>query len=58
MFSKTLSKLICKIFGHNMFYWNTDISGPSQCKRCGHIEPGVVWSVPPMPSVKPPKDQE
>jgi len=45
-------KILCKLFGHKMFFDTTDCTGPSTCKRCGHTEPGVIWTHPPMPPVK------
>jgi hypothetical protein len=46
--------ILCKIFGHKMYFDTCDIGGPSTCKRCGHKEPAIVWTRIPMPEVKPP----
>ena len=42
---------LCAIVGHRMLLVATDlgIAGPSVCRRCGHIEPGIQWPRPPNP---------
>ena len=51
--------LLCKIFGHRMYFDSHDVSGPSTCKRCGHKEAGIDWGDRvPMPDVKPPKQEK
>jgi hypothetical protein len=52
-------KLLCRIFGHRMFFDGAGLAGvggPSTCKRCGHKDPGIDWprSYPQMPAVKTP----
>jgi hypothetical protein len=36
-------KIICKIFGHKLYFDTSNVAGPSTCKRCGHKEPAIVW---------------
>lgn len=49
----------CVPFGHSMYFIEgTNIAGPTKCKRCGHIEPGVKWPGPSMPEVKSPKEDK
>jgi hypothetical protein len=36
--------ILCRLFGHKMYFDSTDVSGPSTCKRCGHTHPSVDWS--------------
>lgn len=35
--------LLCKLFGHRMFFDTGNVAGPSTCKRCDYKERGVVW---------------
>ena len=48
--------ILCKIFGHRMYFDGCDIGGPSRCHRwkCDHKEPGIDWEkkLPLMPKVK------
>ncbi len=30
-----LKKIICFIFGHKTYYWESDLAKTCQCKRCG-----------------------
>jgi len=52
--------ILCKLFGHAMYFEGNDVSNPSICKRCGHTEPGVNWprTTPSMPKVKPPTESD
>lgn len=52
-----IKNLICKIFGHSMYFDSTDICGPSTCKICGHKESGIEWTPIPMPKCKEPRKE-
>ncbi len=49
--------ILCKIFGHRMYFDSWDVSGPSHCVRfkCDHKKEAIKWSRPPMPKYKPAK---
>ncbi len=46
-----IRNLLCRIFGHKMYFDTSDVGGSSTCKRCPHTEPGINWNnkCPPMP---------
>jgi len=46
--------ILCKIFGHRMYFDTHDIFGPLHCRRwrCDHTELGLEWDYPPMPKSK------
>ena len=53
-------KLLCRLFGHRLYFDNWGIAGTSTCKRCGHKEPAIDWDrnpPPPMPKAKAPKGE-
>ena len=48
--------ILCKIFGHKMYFDSFDIGGPTTCKRCDHKEPAIklAYTIA-MPKVRSPK---
>lgn len=52
-----MANILCKIFGHRMYFHGCDIARPSYCTRhgCNHTEPQVSCGNAPMPEIKPPK---
>ena len=50
--------ILCKIFGHRMFFNGSNIFGGSHCARwfCAHTDPGKDWLWPDPPPCKPPRD--
>lgn len=51
--------ILCKIFGHNMWFNTNDVLGPSHCKKwfCNHKEKAIEFNFIPIPKCKPPKKQ-
>ena len=49
--------ILCKLFGHRMYFVGSNIFGPSYCVRwrCNHKEDAHQWRLPMMPKCKPPK---
>lgn len=50
-------KILCKLFGHRMYFDSWNAADASTCKRCEHKKPAIKWEKPPMPKVKPPKTE-
>ena len=38
-----MANLLCRIFGHWMFFDSSDVSGGSTCKRCGFHTTAIKW---------------
>jgi|GEM_PF-4040485 len=52
-----LDGMICRLFGHWMFFDTGDVFGPSTCKICKHKEPGSTFAWPPAPAIKQSKER-
>ena len=51
-------KILCKYFGHKLYFDTANVCGSSTCIRCGHKEPPVEFDYPLMPKVKPEKKEK
>lgn len=40
---KRIKKIICRIFGHRMFFDGPSCVGPSTCKRCGFKKENKIY---------------